>query len=530
MSKNGVNIINSGKVQGFVKIEVYDKDGNKKVEKENLIVPGGKALMFRMSASDLLINGGNVWGLQAKQGVSFVSPRSTSSSALFRSTNRDSALVNVLANLTDEQIAGISNNTSFVKLFSDDFSTMDKVVAYAGVEVTPAETGKIGVPDYAKGSDIIANNINAVRYKYKDGVGTGTINAVIMAGYPTVQNPAGLACDYEQFAPGYRMAKCIDRVNFLDPNFTSFTTAYTPPGITGVTTDEEIITNYSINSLNYHKINLSTGEVTDLEDTNTLYGIITDSTVDYKIIDDYIYVLKVNSETSSSVVFKVEVYQISTATLATSFTLSSPYARNGRLLYLNDTLYITVGAYNDNASKILHKLSKGSNAYFSSVEETATTYAGILTIPAGLNEKYLSFGHYGDNYIMYVARGEGTSVKYGTGYIFTDITNIGGSIIDCIPSVRYTDIPFANASVGGVLSIGICTNKNALYDSVYNSTISVDPGTGSYTTQDMKDKGMFYTPDKSWSNIVSIVILTGDDVIIKGEQDVALITYGYRVV
>ena len=527
MINSDLSVVNGERVKGFVRIELYDKYGNKKVDKENLIVPGGKTLMFHMSAANILINGGNLWGLTVKQGVHLAGTRAANQS-YYKATYKNAALTNILCNLTDAQKTAFSSETNFVNFYSEDFGSVDKVIGYANMELYPVENGKIGVPDYAKGADIVGRTVDSVRFKYKDGVGTGTINALCMAPYPVTQSPYGVSCSTEEYAPGYRIAKCLDRVNILDTNFTSITTKYTPPGVTGVTTDEEIITNYTINGIGWHKINLVTGDVTDITGTNTLYGICTKNTCDFKVIDDYVYILNWVSSSSNREIFTLEVYKISSATLVKSLSISSLYARFGKLLYLNGILYVTFGAYSDSSSVILNKLKKGSLDYFNAIDTTATTYAGILTAPSGIDERYLSFGHYGNNYIMYVSRAlSGANSMYCTGYIFTDLANITGSIIDCIPSLRYTDVPFGNTSVSGVLSIGICREKNQSFDNIYSSQLYNDV---SNSTLSLSEQGMFYSPNKAWSNVVSMVILEGNDIIVKNETDVLFITWGYKIV
>lgn len=538
MDNQGVGIVNGERIKGFVKIELFDKDGNKKIEKENLIVPGGKTLMFRMSASEILINGGNAWGLTAKQGVHLKGPVYTNGNIANKS-DINSCLTNVLLNLTEEQKAAMSSDTNFINMYSDDFGSADKVVAYANMDLYPAENGKIGTPDYASGADIVGRTLNSVRYKYKDGVGTGTINAIAMAPFPTTQKPYGLKCNNSQYAPGYRIAKCIDRVNVYDNNFKSFSTGYVPPGINGLTTDEEIISNYSINGVDYHKINLVTGEVSDFTDTNNINNFLINNNVsDYIIIGDYFYTISQNYD-STDTNFVIKVCKISTRASITSFyTNSTRYGYFAHFLKKDDNLYITIAAnYTDSANlNMLQKLSKGSNEYYSSVETSATTYAGILTVPTGINEKCLGFGHYGDKYIMYVSQAElNNSSKYCTGYIFTDINNIVGSIVDSIPSLYKTDIPFGTASVKGVLSVGICRENSANFDSFYNSYTVSDKyniGTDSSSIKSLylNDKAIFYSPDKSWSNIVSVVVLDPSDIIDKQSSDSLYVSYGYKIV
>lgn len=529
MIGQGVSILNGERIKGFVKLELFDKAGNKKLEKENLIVPGGKTLMFAMSASNILINGGNMWGLTAKQGAHIIGPIVTSGSMYYRGSYKDSALTNILLNLTPEQLESFSSETNFVNMYSDDLGSADKVVAYANMELYPTENGKIGTPDFSKGSDIIGRTVNSVRFRYKDGVGTGRINAVCMGPFSTTQSPYGLAGLYEQSAPGYRIAKCLDRVNILDTNFSSLTSKYTPAGVAGITTEEEIITNYKVNDVEWHKINLNTGEITDLTDTNTLYGIIDADTLDYKIIDDYIYVLK-SSGGTNSINNYIYVYKISTAEMVKRFSVISAYTGNAKLLYKNGELFLTLAGYNTNAYNLIHKLGKGTYDYFNVVDTKTDTYAGITEIPAGINEKFVCLGNYGDNYIMYISRAiTGTDCKYCTAYIFTDMNNIAGSIKDCIPSLRYTDIVFNTTQAKGVLSLGICRETSQYYDGYQNNRIYISNGSDT-KTQEFNIKGLFYSPDKSWSNIVSIVKLEGDDVIEKGEQDVLLVTYGYRIV
>lgn len=520
--------IQGQRIVGYVSYELRDKDGNiKKKSKHNMITPAAKNLILHESAGKMLCMNDTLWGMYFKQGVSFAGYYN--GNRIIKNVNRQSALTNMLLNLTTDQVAGINSETNFVNVYDETFATASKIIGYANMSESPAANGKEGSLDYPKGADIVAKNVLSKKFKYPDGVATGTINAIAMAPFSILTSPVGESGTYDSLAPGFRLAKCLDRVNTRSTNFSNLSSKYCPPGVTGVTSGTEVISNYSTDGLTQHKIDLSTGEVTDTSDSDETMLVIENDTEDYIIDGDYLYVLKragsLTAPTSS-----MKIYQISTKTLVDTVRLSTRYAYYQKFLMIDGVLYINGISYGT-SDNVLFKLKKVSG-YWKAIETSADSYAGILTLPTGVNTYNVCFGNYGDKYIMYLSRTTGAGAKeYATGYIFSDLNDIVNTIEDCIPSLYMYDIAIKGTSVKGILSLGINRGATLTEDETdvsYNSGIFTTIASADKLT-DVTSSGLFYSADKNWSNIVSIVTLTDSDVIEKGATDVLYVTYGYKI-
>lgn len=523
-----LRINNTERLQGFIRLELYDKDGNLKTVKEhNMLTNAGKSLMLQMSAGALLDMNDVYWGYLAKQGASMVTWNN--GTTYTKLTKKSSALTNVLLSLTPEQYTSINSETSFINIFDSTFTNPEKVLGYANMSTQPTANGKEGSLEYQKGADVVSNVVYSKKFRYPDGVATGTINAVAMMPFCAINTPYGASGSADQYAPGFRMAKCLDRVNFRNTNFGAFTTGFCPPGVTGITSETEVISNYSMDGITQHKIDLVTGEVTDITTADNTIPMMISTANDYYIEDDYLYILTRTGQTTS-LSSNLTVYQISTKTQVLSATLATRHNCFQRFVSIDGVLYINGISYNPTGN-VLFKLKKGSNPYWSAIDTSATDYSALFTVPSNLSPYMICFGNYGDKYIMYIARDYGTKTTnrdYASAYIFTDPSDVIGSIIDCIPSVRYTDIVFKNASVGGVLSIGIERDATSVTDSIYQTSITTSDDTEDKKV-DFKTNGLFYSNESSWSNMISIAILNDDDIIEKGATDVLFVAYGYRV-
>lgn len=520
--------VNGNRIKGFVKIELYDKYGNLKSRKSkhNLITLPAKNYMLIKSAASMLQINDNVFGQYARQGGDFVRV-GYNSNDYGNFGGEDNCLTNVLLNLTADQRAAINSQTRFVNIWNNTMSIADKLIGKASGNLTPAADGKTGIPDFERGLDIVSGNVISRKWKYADGIATGTINAVMMCNASTLKDPSGAAGGYDRGdwnAPGFVLGKCLDRVNTRYANFTSLSKGFIPPGIPGVTAEDEVITDYSVDGVSLHKINLSTGEIVDSTETFPLIA----PCLDYYVEGDYVYTL-----TRSTTYASLTVYQISTKSQVTSVRVDIGGACFARLLYFGNTLYINSVSLGNNKN-ILFKLEKGTSPYWSKLAEAANTYTGILTIPSGLSEQDVCFGNYKDKYIMYISREKGTKTYsnsvFATGYIFSDITNIAGSLEDCIPSVYAEQLVFKNNTLGGILGIGMSHTSTSTPNESAQYAYKSSTFDGTVKQTDLTKAGLFYTKEGNWSNIVSIVLLDGEDIVEKGATDVLFVTYGYKIV
>lgn len=518
------------RIEGFVKIELIRKDGVKITEQHNMITPPGKQYLLNKSAGKMLDMNGQVLGSIVKQGVELNGHTSSGTSMRANSADYTRSLTNVVLSLSDEELAKINSSTNFINYFDEELVNASKVLGYANSALTPMLDGKEGTIEPIKGSEAVKANYITKKFKYADGVATGKITAIGMCPMTAITSPFGLingSAAQDLNAPGFTISKCLDKVNPQYANFGNLSSQFLPPGITGFTSDTEVLYNYKQDDLSMHKIDLLTGEITDIEDEAnflTLRSIVNMDVYDYFVEDGYLYLLTFNKPNAV-----VHVYDLINKRVITTFSASmNSYVRNLKFLKYDGNVYITTASY-QNSGNVIVKLNKGSSAYYSSSGELSTSYEGILTLPSGVNNYNVCFSNYGDNYIMYVGRNNGLSGEggyYSTGYIFTDMSNIGGSIIDCIPSIFIFDYVFKNSSVGGILSIG--KNKRAVdaSESNYESSKYITSRDGTKLI-DLRNDGLMYTPEKGWTNTLSIVKL--DEPLIKNTNDVMYITYGYLI-
>lgn len=516
MSK--LSILESSKLaKGFVDFVLKRADGTVRIEKENMITKATKHLALTSLFQNIVSMNSVVYGKYVKQGVAVLDHIYNNDQVKSFNTNMSAA--NVVLQLTPDQLAKINSDTNFIDIYSEDFSTADKVIGYAVDNESPVADGKEGSLYYQSGDYVADIDVVAKTFKFPDGVATGTINAVAMMPYAAVKSPRGITGG-EQYAPGFTMSKLLDKVDPKYNNFGSFSTNICPPGINGLTSDSEIIVNYSQDDKGCHRIDLNTMQITDIDEIT--YPMTVKNVLDYIIIGSYLYYIVTSSSS-----LRVYVYNIDSNSAVTNFSLPSNSGYSiARFLYLDGVLYVTKmrnGTSYD--GKCLYKLTKGSNDYFSDQEESAADYSGLFTIPSGVLAENVMFKNYGDKYIMFICRStlsEEGKRNYCTGYIFSDITNIRGSIEGCIPSIYKNDLIINNGTVAGILSIGKNTDSATDTEGHYQSVTRVNG-----TEINLLSQGAFWTNAENWCNVFSIAVLT--DPITKGASDVFYDTYGYRI-
>ena len=515
---NKLSILENSKlVKGFVDFVLQRADGTIRVEKDNMITKATKHLALTSLFQDIVSMNSVMYGKYVKQGVGIVDNIYSNEQTKSFKTNMSAA--NVVLSLTPDQLAKINANTNFIDIYSEDFSNADKVLGYAVDNENPVADNKEGSLYYQANDYVADTDVVAKTFKYPDGVATGTINAVAMMPYAAIKSPRGINGG-EQYAPGFTMSKLLDKVDPKYANFVSFSKNICPPGITGLTSNSEIIINYSQDGKSCHKIDLNTMQITDIDEIT--YPMTVTNVLDYIIIGSYLYYIVTASNS-----LRIYVYNMDSKSAVANFSLPSNSGYSiARFLYLNNVLYVTKmknGSSYDN--KCLYKLTKGSNDYFSAQEESAADYSGLFTIPSGLLAENVMFKNYGDKYIMFIGRSdvsENANRNYCTGYIFSDISNIRGSIEGCIPSIYKNDLIINNGTVAGILSIGKNTGSGPSTEGHYQSVTRIND-----TEIDLMSQGAFWTKAENWCNVFSIAVLT--DPITKGASDVFYPTYGYRV-
>lgn len=541
-------IMNSGdgiQLKGYIDLEFRnEKDGiYRKMPYTNLITNVGKQLMLDMSAKRLMYTGGNIFGMMCINSDLNAVDRADTSANNVQNYNKEKCLANVLLNVGGESV-NLSAETSYIHVWDNDMAQAVKVTGYAGGDMTPTDNGKEGALIDTKSDFAVSGYIQAGRWLYKAGVATGDIDVVAMMPLRCVKDVRG---------DGLSLSKCIDKVNVFDPNFIACSTAFLPPGVTGYTASDEVMLNYNIGGNNKHIYNINTGEVRDITDTVTNFATVCDAlTLDYFIEGNYFYRLYTDALDGANIIAYVDVYDITNGfALLKKFYASAE--RLGevcafRFLRLNGKVYVTIGHHaKTTATDRYFELTKVDNAYYDKISYTALKdYNTIIqNIPAGVSHELICFGNYGDNYVMYVTvkhtdfvfRSDNAITK---GYIFTDINNIGGTIIDCVNCVTPNAIPYSSGANKGYIKIGMHGSNARL--ALFNSATSSLKSITSLDAEEFERKvtmggaskniflgrvGCFLTKDKWWTNVVSLRVLP--TLQLKTIDDDLYTGYGYAV-
>lgn len=535
---------NNLKVDGFVDIELVNNRGNvkykRRLKQPNAITPAGKQMLLAQSAQSLLNMGGDYYGRLATISALYMR-RAASGYYSVRGSNNNRDVTNLLLNLDNP--TALTDADNYIPVLSGDGEkeNASNVVGYANSDTNPTSDGKAGEADYCLPEYVADGKTVAKRWKYKEGVATGTINAVAMAPFSVYGHGSK--------GSGFRSAKCLDKVNYTYLNFSKFSTGFCPPGIPGITSDTEILLNYEQDSISQHKHDLATGETVDI--ASGWPGIpFPRNNLSYKIMDywydgaRYLYLLDLGNSISSTSSPRVTVYdtQGGVLTYITSFAIyppSSTYVSYACFLWNDGELYVSfleaVG-YNSGG---LAKLTK-SGAYYNSYTSAGTDYSIVgLTVPAGLTYK--------DFALKSLANGRYALVVYGipqkTGtlsndidagnhakkaYVFTDLNNVFDSIVGVIEWMTVYGCIVSTQAVTGFLSVDF-------YNNVATQVQSYDvDGANQYVINNSTSgrasgnpNGVWWS-DLSWSsNVVSHVELSTP--IEKAEDDILYVTYGYKI-
>ena len=528
------------KLQGFVEIELISTKDNVRRTYKNTITKGGKQYILDKSVGRMLEMAADAFGMPVCSNVLAKVGTNSNYPVSGGQNFQNRAITNVLLNLGSEA-TGLSETSTYINVFESTLTTASKVIGYANNNVVPTSNGKEGAIDYTKGEYVIDPYAVCKRWKYDAGVATGTIDTIAMM-------PA--SCIKTNNGDGVQFSKCLDKINQQYVNYVSMSTGFLPPGITGYTANDEVLLNYTQDGKSKHKFNLTTGVVTDLADTDPFFVIGNglngmSGVCDIKLIGQYLYVLDQLSITGQSVQPRVTVYDTAAsmakkAQFSCTYIQKYEYMSSFKFLYYNNVLYVTNYSHQVVAGRAkIWTLSKGANAWFSSAGTAAQNYNAICTLPSGMTADYVAFGNYGSNYIMYVASrlpGVG-DFKYtgykAIGYVFTSMADIGGTIVDIVDGINPNSIPYAAGTNLGWLRIGFDlynTDFESYFGDTYDYTDKTKIVTNNSTavTMSTQDRGVFWTADKWWTNVISFVKL--QTAITKQDTDIMYVSYGYKVV
>lgn len=521
---------NKFRVEGFIDIELINKKDNVRrvFSQHNTLTRGGAQMFFARSAGALLKMAGDSFG----QTYCFDSWTGRLNNARY-SRNEDTPITNILANIDSTIASNMQDTATFLDVYNDAFDNTDKVVGYANINLSPDNDGKQGTVDYSKGEYVVDGFTRAMRWYYKQGVASGTFNCIGMVGKPVATSPYPVD-------NGCLFGKILDKVNKCYANYLNNSTAFCPPGVTGITDNDTILLNFNQDNISRWKYSISTGEVTEVPasgvfwvpfEYNSSYGCI----VDYFVDNGYLYILHLANKDASTSYYRVVVYDLNTQSQVATYRGggSGYYVNNCHFLKYNDNVYVT---WNSSVDKLsvstptnrASKLSK-SGAYYSSMSNVADIETELgITLPTGLDKKIVSFGNYGSNYI----------VSIGDAMIVTSsLSAIHTNMIEQLPPLNMGGtkvlVPFSAGSNLGFISVGCpkampgsSSSQSDYVTDGYWTTIMNSPTTA--YVSNFVDSGIFLTLDGWWTSLLSFAILNTP--ITKGDNDEMYITYGYKIV
>jgi len=507
MSGLGLNKIDSTKIRGFVEIEIVNPTtGIHRVIKSNTVTNLGKLLMLSKSANNILMEfGGSPYG-RVRSTDLLDSYYSSSSSTYNVKAKQDNGLNLYLANL-DSGVT-LTEDTKYVDLLDSNFDVdYTKIVGFANSRDVSANTRE-GVQDFTRFNHMINDKCVANRWKFAEGVATGTFNHLLIM--------PGIHGDFK--TNGIYLKKCISRVNQFE-DIADLGNSFIIPGVTGLTGPNEILLNYNRNNVNRWRHNLATGEVTQVDSNDIGYNVPLYETYDQVYVDGLLYLLctdnilrKINTTTG--------------AVVNTANVLS--YATHGASMFYNGTNLIIMESYNsdegtyDTRSKVytvnVNTLST------SSVNKVAWT--GWSGIPAGWSRNRMIAKKCGAYYF----------VHHGFEVIMcTDLMNIKGSRVNAFlahPKTHYVsdgvDIWTIEKGVHNFRYDNIEANKseppnNLLDSNVYNRVRD----NGTYRDYNYTNSGIWI--GRLWcGNLISFVKLAQP--ITRSATDIMWVAYGYEFV
>lgn len=543
------------RIEGFVEVELVRKKDNVRKVYHNTITTNGKRFMLDKSCGTMLKLGADTMGdILAHGNIAMKDTGSNTSNYRYgRNSRHDNILTNALLNLSAAEKASLSGNSTFLPLFDSDLKLdTAKIVGYANSEpevvVGDAKQGKT---DYCKGEYTIDGSCIARRWYYPAGVASGEFSVIAMLPYDSVKTMHG---------QGVSVSKCIDKCN-LQVNGHSLSTGFCPPGVPGYTSNSEILLN--TNGLNC-KFDLTTGETTYLASGDPFWVLPSNigNIHDYVVIGNYLYVLTSNGSEGGATARNQMIYEYcydiqNGMTQVDSNQVKRlgyyEYYLTAKFLNVNGTYYITLlGAPDYSGSDRVCDFTLGSTYYAPGGTWYAWSHITGFTMPdqfLAAGGEYSAdgdgfcLGNYGSNYIMYLATTSytlsGTYNQLLSAIVFTDLSDVAGSIVDVISGLNMNSIAFANASHKGFLRTKFWNgdlnylnsyqyNQKDISDSLLAISNSANSNGFTMYNEELYSGGTFLTLDKWWTNVISYVVLS--EPIQKGDEDEMYVSYGYRVV
>lgn len=541
-------------LRGFIEIEKINIKNHTREVYRNTITNAGKQFLLDKSASLMLGMAADVFGMTACSNTLTKLSVGSGTAVAGRNARSDRDITNVLLNLDENVLTGLGASTTFINVFDDELESASKLIGYANNNVVPTGDTKEGNIDFSKGEYLVDPYTICKRWKYAEGIATGTINCVAMM-------PA--SCVKQNNGDGIKFSKCIDQINTQYTNYLSMSTGFLIPGIPGYTANNEILLNFNKDNNARWKYNIGTGEITSVPITDNFFIPTAadgwSDIVDMQYIDNYLYVLSLQVGSNNPVIH-VDVYDPANAmNKVANFNCntksSSEYEIKASIFKVGSTLYVSAISDRVTTKATVSKLwslnKSGGDGYASSASAAQTDFSSIgLTIPSGLDIRFTGLGSYNGNYILYnlvqmydnVSAGKSNMSSSDLGYkmtgiVFTDLSDPIGSAVDMIDGINPNEIMFSAGSTAGTLRVGFDkfnsagTNFGYCYDLVDDKHIIMNNTSNTNTstvTVDTTKAGVYLSLDKWWTNVISFVKLNTP--IVKAANDIIYVSYGYKIV
>lgn len=539
-------------LEGFIEVEKVNTRTKERQTYKNTITQAGKMLILDKSAARFLLSGGDTFGYMVQLGrlakILGVGSGSVSSPyAAGRDARDDSMLTCALLN-TGAAGGNWTEQTNAVNLQGATLQDTSQVVGFANNNPTPAQETNEGAIDYCLGVYQVDGKTVAERWKFAEGVASGTINMVAMMPADSIKTNHG---------EGWQVAKCLDRCHIQSPNFGSLSTGYLPPNISGYTGVDEVLLNFIMDGVSQWKYNLATGEMAKVEAGQPFF-VVEDTdrgTFDMMVDGDFFYVLTAGSTTmplTTSTLAVCKVYQISEGmTQVARFNISRKVSGESRTAFKffkkGTDLYISAWSSNQIATldtwNSIWKINKGTGGYGTGTTQIVD-YSGIgINLPAGLNAKHAGLGtttngkmwlylscdpEYADTLAKVEDNGY-LSIALECNQNYTDdlssLTFTGRMVFGITPNTYFDGVNILRVGANFYSqltsdNLGLVGDNTDLAGQIVNSS-----GTKKL---DLQTSGVFLSKPEWCGNLFSFVYLATP--IEKVADDILYVTYGYKIV
>lgn len=526
---SAINVSGGLAIRGLIDLDIKNTIDNVEVHYKNTITNAGKQFLLAASAGIITGIGGEAFGSMTS--LDAIRRIVASSADMRRLSLTKGDLTLCLLNLPDSVLQGLQAGSTYLPVFGNTFASADNLIGYANGNINPAANGKEGAITYPKADYIASAFTVGKRWKFAEGVATGSFNCIAMIPSAAINSPQG---------DGFKISKCLEQVNINDANFGSLSTGFLIPGVPGYTSNNEILLNFSRDGISRWKYNLQTGEMTQVADSDPFFVVTPAECCDMNVIDGYLYVI---GATASGRSISVTVYDpANSMAQVASFSCSGKSNTNNKVgvnvFKVGNDIYVSQTGANSAiaGAYVLWKLNKtGSNNYASSAGTGMTDYSEIgLTVPSGLPVEKVGIGTYKGAYVMYLPSlvAPASNADYiasgaSIGYVFSDLENPVASIIDTVCCVQSNECLFTAGSNFGSLRIGDHKSTGSYYDAIVDNRIVINNEAGSKALN-TRESGVYISMDKWSSQVFSFVKLNAP--VSKTQSDVIHVSYNYNVV